>query len=868
MPFLPRMFRTTVRLVQACVVLLALLATLPAGAEQRVRVGVYENNPKVAMGVSGQPEGIFVDIIEAIAAQEGWTLEYVPGSWQEGLDRLAAGRIDLMPDVAYTAERARLYAFNREPVLSSWSQVYARRGSGIRALPDLNGRRVAVLEGSSQEEQFRNMVAGFGLSVELLPQPDFASAFRAVAAGRADTVLTNRFYGVRHAAAAGLEDTAIIFSPTQLHFAAPKNGNPALLIAIDRNLRTLKQNPASIYYHSLRHWASGEENTLLPSWLLWTVAAVLALLLMAGAWAALLRRQVNARTTQLRRHGEEMAAINRILRATSSSLRLDTVFDEAAKDVLELTGCDGGVLCVRDPQQGLMRVGARLHSCATTDHAPDGGPLRDTVCPAMLEGVAKGRRPLVQAASATGTTTPCANVRDPSVRWNVYFPLEAHDHVIGVLCLFSRKDEPPRQRSLDLVQELCAPLALAMENARLYEETRLHSQELEARVAARTAELAETTHFLDALVDHIPSPIFYKGADLRFRGCNRAYEQAFGVTRENFIGKTVLDLEYLPPSDREAYQAEDTAMVTASRTLSREAMIPFADGRTHHTLYSVSGFRRPDGSPGGLVGIIVDITPLKEAEAALAEAKHTAEAADRLKSAFLATMSHELRTPLNSIIGFTGIILQELAGPLNEEQKKQLGMVQNSARHLLALINDVLDISKIEAGELAVARERYDLGASIAKVVDIVRPLAERKGLALTVEVAGNVGEMVGDARRVEQILLNLIGNAIKFTESGTVSLFAHMADTASGIGKKVCLRVADTGIGIKEEDMALLFQPFRQVDSALTRQHEGTGLGLAICRRLAALMDGTITAESRWGEGSAFTITLPRNQEVAGESK
>ncbi|MFP5381103.1 MAG: sensor histidine kinase [Gammaproteobacteria bacterium] len=386
---------------------------------------------------------------------------------------------------------------------------------------------------------------------------------------------------------------------------------------------------------------------------------------------------------------------------------------------------------------------------------------------------------------------------------------------------------------------------------------------LEQRVAARTADLTEMTQFLDTLVDHISSPIFYKGADLRFRGCNRAYEQAFGVTRDDFIGKTVLDLEYLPSADREAYQAEDAAMLAAGRTLSREAMIPFADGRTHHTLYSVSGFRRPDGSPGGLVGIIVDITPQKEAEAALAEAKHAAESADRVKSAFLATMSHELRTPLNSIIGFTGIVLQELAGPLNPEQKKQLGMVQDSSRHLLALINDVLDISKIEAGELRVAAQAFDLAESIRRVTGIARPLAEAKGLALTVDVGDALGEIVGDARRVEQILLNLLGNAVKFTERGTVTLSArqienHASEAGTPATATLRLRVADTGIGIRPEDMAQLFQPFRQVDSTLSRSHEGTGLGLAICRRLAALMGGRIEAESRFGEGSTFTLTLP----------
>jgi signal transduction histidine kinase len=255
-----------------------------------------------------------------------------------------------------------------------------------------------------------------------------------------------------------------------------------------------------------------------------------------------------------------------------------------------------------------------------------------------------------------------------------------------------------------------------------------------------------------------------------------------------------------------------------------------------------------------------------ERTAELQVAKERAESADRLKSAFLATMSHELRTPLNSIIGFTGILLQGLAGSLNDEQRKQLGLVQGSARHLLALINDVLDLSKIEAGEMEIANETFDLRAAVEGVVEIVRPLAQKKNLPLRLEVDAALPAIESDARRVQQVLLNLLNNAVKFTSQGEVTLQAqaveaftpaHLTSNATP-ARAVCFTIRDTGIGIRPEDMKSLFRPFHQVDSTLARQHEGTGLGLAICRRLADVLGGQIRVESQWGRGTTFCFTLP----------
>ncbi|MCX6272239.1 MAG: ATP-binding protein [Bacteroidetes bacterium] len=243
---------------------------------------------------------------------------------------------------------------------------------------------------------------------------------------------------------------------------------------------------------------------------------------------------------------------------------------------------------------------------------------------------------------------------------------------------------------------------------------------------------------------------------------------------------------------------------------------------------------------------------VKMRTAELEREKENAQSADKLKSAFLATMSHELRTPLNSIIGFTGILMQEHPGPLNSEQKKQLGMAQQSARHLLSLINDILDISKIEAGQLQMNIHTFNLPDLINKVSETMNPFAEKKNLRLITSINTDIQDITSDKLRIQQILLNLVNNAIKFTESGSVSIECSDSD------QSFTVRIIDTGIGIEEKQMDNLFKPFSQIDTGLSRKHEGSGLGLSICKKLLELLNGSIEVESESGKGSTFTVKFP----------
>jgi protein-histidine pros-kinase len=258
-----------------------------------------------------------------------------------------------------------------------------------------------------------------------------------------------------------------------------------------------------------------------------------------------------------------------------------------------------------------------------------------------------------------------------------------------------------------------------------------------------------------------------------------------------------------------------------------------------------------------VISSIRDVTERKRAEQTLQEKNVELENAILVKDQFLASMSHELRTPLNGIIGFTGTLLMGLPGPLTADQDKQLHTIQASARHLLALINNLLDLAKIESGKVQLRLEPVSCESVMQEVASALRAQAEGKGLALAVNVSDEACVVQTDRQVLSQIIINLTNNAIKFTEHGQVRLeLGQRWDD----GQKVTeISVSDTGIGIRPEDQARLFEAFSQIDASAAGRHEGTGLGLHLSQKLAALLRGHISFRSTYGQGSTFTVTLPQ---------
>lgn len=249
-------------------------------------------------------------------------------------------------------------------------------------------------------------------------------------------------------------------------------------------------------------------------------------------------------------------------------------------------------------------------------------------------------------------------------------------------------------------------------------------------------------------------------------------------------------------------------------------------------------------------------TELAQSKQELAEATRQLREADQLKSEFIATVSHELRTPLNSIIGFTKLLLKQKIGPLNQTQQTDVSFIYDSAQHLLSLVNDILDLSKIEAGKIRLELEWMTVEEIIVGAMASTLILVESKPIELREEIEPGLPKVFVDRGRIRQVVLNLLSNAAKFTDAGSITLRIHKI--RKNDQDFICFSIKDTGIGIAEEDIDKVFEAFRQIDSSVARRAEGTGLGMPISYRLVALHGGELWVESKVGQGSTFSFTIP----------
>ncbi|MDQ0138815.1 PAS domain-containing sensor histidine kinase [Cupriavidus necator] len=410
---------------------------------------------------------------------------------------------------------------------------------------------------------------------------------------------------------------------------------------------------------------------------------------------------------------------------------------------------------------------------------------------------------------------------------------------------------PPRERRLDWSTALLCVVTpcLLLWIAALYREVRRR----------RAAELAlqDSVAIQSALLDGIPQPVYLRDAALRLIACNRSYEELLGASRDTLRGQPLeAALQAHPLAVDMAELARDyLTVIESGQPLLKDRCLRLGDG-TRHVLNWLTPLRGADGTIKGLAGGCVDLTERHEMLAELAEAKTAAEAANHAKSTFLASVSHEIRTPMNAITGMLELTLAN--GQLPDDQRLQLVTAHKSALGLLALIDDILDLSKLEAGKFSIHQAPASLPGLVEDTLLIFRAVAAQKALPLSSGISAALAPMHQvDPLRFRQILANLVSNAVRFTDRGTVHVSLDAQPPCDGI-QQIMLSVTDTGVGIPAAAQARLFEPFEQVHDRHRVGMGGTGLGLAICRRLATAMGGRITLTSQPGRGTRVVVSLP----------
>ncbi|WP_172632568.1 PAS domain S-box protein [Methanohalophilus mahii] len=532
------------------------------------------------------------------------------------------------------------------------------------------------------------------------------------------------------------------------------------------------------------------------------------------------------------------SAINEILRLSFKDLPIERLLEKALNLILDIPDFElenaGAVFLVEDDADCLVLKASHgladplLRKCARV-------PFGKCLC---------GRAASTEKMIFADRVDECHDIHYEGMKPHGHYctPLRFKNQTIGVLNLYVQEGHT---YSAKLEQFL-----VSSANA------------LSGIIARKKAE-EDINHYagmITSLLDSIPDIIFFKDVKGVYMGCNPAFTEFVGRPREEIIGKTDYDL--FDKAFADFFRKHDERTLELLQPRHNEEWITYPDGRKILLDMLKTPYRGPDGLLIGILGIGRDITERNRAEQALLKGKLIAEENDRMKSEFITNMSHELRTPLNSVIGFSDVLLKEIKGELNDSQKKYISNISKSGRHLLELINDILDLSKIEEGKMELQCEDFDLNSILSEVESIFSPQAAKKDINLQFVLSEKIPRIKGDKIKIKQVIFNLLTNAIKFTpKNGAISVIAKENDD-----NIIEVSVSDTGIGIPEAKLEDVFDPFIQVDASTSRNYGGTGVGLSLAKKFVQMHDGKFCVESEVYKGSTFTFTIV-NQEYTSQS-
>jgi len=592
----------------------------------------------------------------------------------------------------------------------------------------------------------------------------------------------------------------------------------------------------------------------------------------------------NARLiAETQQRNTELATLNEIVGTASQSLELDPILENVLTRVLKAANMDAGLISMFNAPTNALEL-------TTWRSLPE--PLlnklqKNGLGGSLCEFVFDNKQALYLNNMEEQAPIDVKGLLAVGLKAYLGVPLIARGQVIGTLCAFKNEAADIEQNTVDLMMTIGSQIGFAIENARLFEQTQAAAETLRRQneylaTSAEIGRLVTSTLDLGVLFDQTVN-LIHERFNFDHAAVFILEETGFNAVLKAATGKAgaeMLRIQHsLPVGSRSIVGTvtaignplvvNDTSIDPVHRPnpllpdTRSEAAIPLRTGGRIIGAIDLQSKEKNAFTEADIAVLLiladqiaVAIDNARSYELAQQAIKEMREL-DRLKSQFLANMSHELRTPLNSIIGFSRVIIKGIDGPVTDLQSQDLGAIYNSGQHLLRLINDILDLSKIDAGKMELAFDDVNICELLESVIPTVAGLIKDKPIQLVQDIAPDIPIVRADALRLRQVMLNLLSNAAKFTEQGTITVSATIESELNG-QPEVVVRVADTGAGISPEDLAKLFQPFSQVDASPTRKTGGTGLGLSISRRLVELHGGKIDVDSEVGKGSTFYFTLP----------
>ena len=713
-----------------------------------VRVGTYENHPKIFTDDKGNVSGFWPDIIEHIASEEGWEIDYIHGTWGQCLTKLEKNEIDMMPDVAYTEERSRRYDFSNETVYVSWSGVYAREGADIQSILDLGGKNIAVLEGSVNvegPEGIKELVRAFDINCNFTEVDSYTRVFELVESGEADAGVTNRDFAYQHLADFKIVKTAIIFQPASLYFAFPKESNLKTYLTerIDYPMKELKEDEDSVYYQSLEKWLGVKplEKAVVPGWIKWALICIggLALLLAGGSF--ILRSQVRARTKELTAEIIERKQAEAALRESEEKFR--AIFDES--------------------RDGIVLIDSE------TGYIIDCNPEYERQTGRKLEQLKKMKiwelRPLEKIEAAKEIFF---KIRDKGVGGSADLAFQKPNGEIVPIDFLTRVVTLGGKKYMQSM-------------------TRDITERKQAEEALKESEERFRAIFDNAtdgiLLAEIEAKKFYTG--------NNMICQMLGYSLEEIKNLGVMDIH---PEDDLPYVIEQfEKQAKGEFPLAKDIPVKRKDGSVFYA--EINSSQMTLAGKTYLVGIFRDITERRKMQEQLI-------VTDRLASVgeLAAGIAHEINNPLTSVIGFSDLLLQkDLPGDVRED----LQVVNREARRTADIIRNLLTFARKHEAEKA--------PTDINKVIENVLALRayEQKvhNIEVKADLAPDLPEITADGFKLQQVFLNIVINAEHFMTKahgkGTLTI------NTKRIGDTVQASFADDGPGIPEEDLSHLFDPF-----------------------------------------------------------